>query len=58
MAKVIIKIKNGIAESVEDIPTDISIEVRNYDVTNAAEDRLTKDANDEPCHVKEWHAPE
>jgi hypothetical protein len=30
MPKVIIRIKNGIAESVEDIPTDMSIEVRNY----------------------------
>ncbi len=58
MAKVIIKIKNGIAESVEDIPTDISVEVRNYDVTNVAEDQLTKDADGKLCQVKEWHAPE
>ena len=58
MAKVIIKIKNGIAESIEDIPTDMSIEVQNYDVANVAEDQLTRDADGKSCQVKEWHAPE
>jgi hypothetical protein len=58
MAKVIIRIKNGIAESVEDIPTDMSIEVRNYDVANVAEDQLTKDADGTSCYVREWRAPE
>ena len=58
MAKVIIRIKNGIAESIEDIPTDMSVEVRNYDVANVAEDQLTKDADGTRCHVREWHAPE
>jgi hypothetical protein len=58
MAKVIIRIKNGIAESIEDIPTDVSIEVRNYDVANVAEDQLTKDAGGKPCYVREWRAPE
>ena len=58
MAKVIIRIKNGIAESIEDIPTDMSVEVRNYDVANVAEDQLTKDADGTPCHVREWRAPE
>jgi hypothetical protein len=58
MAKVIIRIKNGIAESIEDIPTDMSIEVRNYDVVNVAENELTKDADGTLCQVKEWRAPE
>jgi hypothetical protein len=58
MAKVIIRIKNGIAESIEDIPTDMSIEVRNYDVANVAEDQLTKDVDGTPCYVREWRAPE
>lgn len=31
MAKVIVRIRNGIAQSVEGIPTDMFIEVRNYD---------------------------
>jgi hypothetical protein len=58
MAKVIIRIKNGIAESIEDIPTDMSVEVRNYDVANVAEDQLTKDADGTRCYVREWRAPE
>jgi hypothetical protein len=58
MAKVIVRIKNGIAESVEGIPTDMFFEVRNYDVANVAEDLLSKDADGKPCQVKEWHAPE
>jgi hypothetical protein len=58
MAKVIVRIKNGIAESFEDIPTDTSIEVRNYDVANVAEDQLTRDADGQFCQVKEWRAPE
>jgi hypothetical protein len=58
MAKVIIRIRNGVAESIEGIPTDMFIEVRNYDVANVAEDLLSKDASGQPCQVKEWHAPE
>jgi hypothetical protein len=58
MVKVIVKIKNGIAESIEDIPTDVSIEIRNYDVANVEEDQLVRDADGKPCLVKEWHAPE
>ena len=58
MAKVIIRIKNGKVESIEDIPTDMSIEVRDYDVANAAKDRLTRDSDGVPCYVREWRAPE
>jgi hypothetical protein len=58
MPKVIIRIKNGIAESVEDIPTGMSIEVRPYDFANVAEDQLTKDADGTPCYVREWRALE
>jgi hypothetical protein len=58
MAKLVIRIKNGIAESIEDIPTDVSIEVRNYDVADIPEDRLSRDADGKLCRVKEWHAPE
>jgi hypothetical protein len=36
MAKVIVRIKNGVAESIEGIPTDMLIEVRNYDVADVA----------------------
>ena len=58
MAKVIIRIRNGIAESIEDIPTDMSIEVRNYNVANMPDEQLTKDADGTPCFVREWRAPE
>lgn len=58
MSKVIVRIKNGVAESIEDIPTDVFIEVRNYDVADVPEDQLTKDADGRSCQVKEWHAPE
>jgi hypothetical protein len=60
MSKVVIRIKNGVAESIDDIPTDMSVEVRNYDIDFAkvGEDQLTKDADGRFCHVKEWHAPE
>lgn len=58
MAKVIVRIRNGIAQSVEGIPTDMFIEVRNYDVADMPEDLLSKDADSQPCQVKEWHAPE
>ena len=58
MSKVIVKIRNGIAESIEDIPTDVSVEVRNYDVANVAEDQLTRDAYGKSCHIREWQAPE
>jgi hypothetical protein len=40
MAKVVVRIKNGMAESIEDIPTDMSIEVQNYDVANVAPDQV------------------
>ena len=58
MAKVTVRIKNGIAESIEGIPTDMSIEIRNYDVVDVAEDQLTRDADGTSCHVREWRAPE
>ena len=58
MAKVVVIIRNGIAEAVKDIPTDMSVEVRNYDVANIMEDLLSRDTDGKPCQVKEWHAPE
>jgi hypothetical protein len=45
MAKVIVRIRIEIAESIEGIPTDMFIEVRNYDVANVSEDLLSKDAD-------------
>jgi hypothetical protein len=51
MAKVIVRIRIEIAESIEGIPTDMFIEVRNYDVANVSEDLLSKDADGQPCQV-------
>ena len=58
MAKVIVRIKNGIAESIEDIPTGMSIEVRNYDIAKVEETLLSKDDDGSRCLVREWRAPE
>lgn len=58
MAKVIVIIRNGVAEAVEDIPIDMSVEVRNYDVADLTDDLLSKDPDGKRCQVKEWHAPE
>jgi hypothetical protein len=59
MAKVVVIIRNGrVAEAVEDIPTDMLVEVRNYDIANVKKDLLPKDNNGRSCLVKEWHAPE
>jgi hypothetical protein len=54
----IIRIKNGIAESVEDIPTDMTVEVRNSDVTNMGEDQLTRDGDGPRRYGREWRSPE
>ena len=58
MAKVVAIIRNGVAESVEDLPTDMRVEIRNYDIADMEESLLSKDMNGRPCLVKEWHAPE
>ena len=34
MAKVVVIIRNGVAESVEDLPTDMRGEIRNYDIAD------------------------
>jgi hypothetical protein len=58
MATVTTKIRNGVVESIEDIPTDMSIEVRNYDVLDVANGLLSKDSDGSSCQVKQWRAPE
>jgi hypothetical protein len=57
MAKVIVRIKNGVAESIEDIPTDVSIEVRNYDIANVAEDQLSRDNDGTNLRTRECRNP-
>ncbi len=58
MAKVTVIIRNGVAEAVEDIPTDLFVEVRNYDIADVPQDLVSTDAKGQPYHAKEWHAPE
>jgi hypothetical protein len=34
MTKITVKIEDGVVQAVEGIPTDVTIEVRNYDVSD------------------------
>jgi hypothetical protein len=36
----------------------VTIEVRNYDVTEVDGKMVTKDENGESCEIREWQAPE
>ena len=58
MASIIVRIRNGTVESIEGVPTDMFVEVRNYDVINVPEEKLSRDINGDLCYVKEWNAPE
>jgi hypothetical protein len=58
MAKIVLIIRNGVVDAIEGIPTDMFVEVRNYDVANLTEDLLSRDADGRACQVKEWRAPE
>jgi hypothetical protein len=58
MAKITVKIEDGMVQADEGIPTDVTIEVRNYDVNALDEKMVTKDENGKSCEIREWHAPE
>jgi hypothetical protein len=49
MAKITVKIEGGTVQTVEGIPTDVTIEVRNYDVSDLNEKVVTKDER-KSCH--------
>ena len=58
MAKITVTIEDGMVQTSEGIPTDVTIEVRNYDVSDVGEKMVTKDENGKSCEIREWHAPE
>jgi hypothetical protein len=58
MAKMTVKIEDGMVQTIEVIPTDVPIEVRNYDVSDVDEKMVTKDENGKSCEIREWQTPE
>jgi hypothetical protein len=58
MAKITVKIEDGMVQAIEGIPTDVTIEVRNYDVTEVDGKMVTKDENGKSCEIRKWQAPE
>jgi len=58
MAKITVLIDGGKVTSVDGIPADMSVEVRNYDVQDLDKSKVSKDENGRPCEILEWHAPE
>jgi hypothetical protein len=58
MTKITVKIEDGVVQAVEGIPTDVTIEVRNYDVSDVDRRGVTKDESGKSCEIREWHTPE
>ncbi len=58
MARIIVKIEDGMVQAVEGIPADATIEVRNYHVGGVDEKVITKDEKGRSCEICEWRAPE
>ena len=58
MAKITVVIEEGKVKAVEGIPTDMFLEVRNYDVDRLHDSALSRDDEGRPCQILEWHAPE
>jgi hypothetical protein len=53
MAKITVKIEDGMVQTIEEIPTDVRIEVRNYDVSDVDEKMVTTDENGKSCEIRE-----
>jgi len=58
MAKITVIIEGGAVKDVDGIPTDVYLEVRNYDVGKIDDKYLTTDEDGRACEVLEWRAPE
>jgi hypothetical protein len=58
MTKITVKIEDGMVQAVDGIPTDVIVEVRNYDVGDIDRRAVTKDERGKSCEIREWHAPE
>lgn len=58
MPKITVVIESGRVTTVDDIPTDTVVEVRNYDVSRVPAKLLSRDGDGRACEVREWRAPE
>jgi hypothetical protein len=58
MSTVTVNIENGKVFRIDDIPTDVVVIVRSYDVSDSPQERLSKDENGKPCEVYEHHPAE
>ena len=58
MSTVTVNIKDGKVFRIDDIPTDLVIVVRSYDVAETPEEKLSKDENGNSCEIYEHHSAE
>jgi hypothetical protein len=58
VAKITVWIEEGKVTAVDGVPTDVYIEVRNYDIDRLTDGALSKDEEGRPCQILEWRAPE
>jgi hypothetical protein len=58
MAKITVWIEEGKVTAVDGVPTDVYVEVRNYDTDRLAGGALPKDEEGGARQILEWRAPE
>jgi hypothetical protein len=58
MSTVTVNIENGRVFRIDDIPTDLVVIVRNYDIKDTPQDKLSKDENGKACETYEHHPAE
>jgi hypothetical protein len=59
MTKIQIRLENGVIQAIEGLPTDVAVEVFDYDVDKYQRNhQLSQDENGRACDIKEWHSPE
>jgi hypothetical protein len=56
MAKISVVIEAGRVKKVDGIPTDLYVEVGNYDVDGLSQSVLTQDEDGRACEVREWRS--
>ncbi|HTZ47456.1 MAG TPA: hypothetical protein VMH20_07685 [Verrucomicrobiae bacterium] len=58
MTKIQIRLENGMIQAIDGLPTDVAIEVFDYDIHKYQSRPLSEDEHGRACDIKEWHAPE
>jgi starvation-inducible outer membrane lipoprotein len=58
MTKILVVVEGGKIKNIEGIPTDLYVEVRDYDVDGLSKSELSQDEDGRACEVREWRAPE